>query len=357
MDPEVPVPPHAKGIDRMRAPLLVLAFSMLSSVPAFAEPRIEPSAPGSNFYIALEPMFLQTQSRTGGRVTLTLNDSGTPEVDQSLLGADGIDDEAYAPRILLGWKWNHALGVSGGVQARAFDLRDDTFGPPTLAPGTTELPNFATESETNSLELYTGDLEGTLSYSRWGATVEGTYGRRAAHFRTSGEIETFGVFTTGNFVQIQFSNGSAFKGHGNVAGLAIAYRVPKYPVSVFIGRRTSRLEGESDSFGRSVGTVASSPSPPLVGAATVTRNDEDETELEIGETRYGLQADFGGDGSRFRPFARVTYEKMKWSLDGPPTGGAGFGGTIGTLTTNGFASAGLGGAEVKGWSLALGMAF
>ena len=65
----------------------------------------------------------------------------------------------------------------------------------------------------------------------------------------------------------------------------------------------------------------------------------------------------GRTGARIRPFARVTYEKVKWSLDGPPTGGAGFGGTISDLTTSGFASAGLGGAEVKGWSPSVGMVF
>lgn len=81
------------------------------------------------------------------------------------------------------------------------------------------------------------------------------------------------------------------------------------------------------------------------------------TDLIMGETRYGVQADLGRAGSRFRSFARLTFERMEWNLDGPPTGRAGFGGTIGNLTTSGFASAGLGGARLEGWSLALGTAF
>lgn len=87
------------------------------------------------------------------------------------------------------------------------------------------------------------------------------------------------------------------------------------------------------------------------------RDNERRTEMFIGETRYGLQADFGAPGARFKSFARLTYERMNWELDGPPTGGAGFGGTLNDLTTNGFTTAGLGGVEMEGWSLSVGMAF
>ena len=103
------------------------------------------------------------------------------------------------------------------------------------------------------------------------------------------------------------------------------------PVSVFFGRRRSTLEGDSDSFGRVVGTAASSPNP--------TRNIVTQTDLEMGENRYGIQADFGAPGTRFRSYARLAYETMKWELSGPPTGGAGFGGTVGNLQVNSFTSA------------------
>ncbi|NOT33006.1 MAG: hypothetical protein HOP12_02425 [Candidatus Eisenbacteria bacterium] len=202
--------------------------------------------------------------------------------------------------------------MSGGVQARFFDLKDLETGPAKQVPGTVEQTNFATDSESNTLELYSGEF--ALAYSRWGVSLEGTVGKRTARFRSDGEIESFGVFTTGNFVQLQFSNGSAFEGSGNIEGYTLSYRVPQVPVSVFVGRRYSKLDGMTDSFGRSVGSVA----------------------------------DFGAPSARFRSFARLAYEKMKWEIAGPPTGGAGFAGTIGTLTTSGFASAGIGRAEVDG---------
>ncbi len=157
--------------------------------------------------MSLEPAYLQTVSRTGGRVTLSLDDTDTPGTDLAMLGATGVDHHAHAPRVLFGWRWNTANGFSVGGQARFMDLEDATAGRASLVPGTTPLPNFATTSETNSLELYTGDLEA-----------------------------------------------------------ALAYRVPQVPVSVFVGRRISTLEGESDSFGRVVGIVVSSARPTRASA-------------------------------------------------------------------------------------------
>ena len=180
---------------------------------------------------------------------------------------------------------------------------------------------------------------------------------RSADFTTDASTEIFGVFTTGNFVNLRLSNGSAFEGQGPVVGWSFSYKVPRFPVSFFYGERTGDIEGESDSFGRVVGTVASSPSAPLVGAATVTRNNNPNTDLEFDEMRYGVQADFGAADARVRSFARLAYERMDWTLKGPPTGGAGFGGTIGDLTTNSFSSAGLGGVTSKGWAFALGSTF
>lgn len=107
-----------------------------------------------------------------------------------------------------------------------------------LTPGTTPLPNFATTSATSHLELYTCDLEAAATYSRWGFTLEGTYGTRSARFESDGEIEVFGVFTSGHYVELQFSNGSAFEGDGHVKGYTLSYRVPQAPVNVFVGPPT-----------------------------------------------------------------------------------------------------------------------
>jgi hypothetical protein len=102
--------------------------------------------------------------------------------------------------------------------------------------------------------------------------------------------------------------------------------------------------------------VASSPSAPLVGAATVTRADAD-AELDIFEYQTGLQVDAALKRIPVNAFFRVAFEYQNWDIDAPPTGGAGFGGTIGEVTTNSFASAGIGHAWLYGVSLATGFTY
>lgn len=344
---------------RLRPPSLLLAASALFAlcVPAAADPSAGVSRPSVGFFADLEPAYFQTHARSGGKINLRLDDSDTPGTDLSLTGGDGIDHQAHAPRVRFGGRVHLPHGFSVGGQARFMDLKDATTGLAPLTPGTTPLQNFATTSETNDLELYTGDVEAVVAYTRWGLTVEGTWGTRSGRFRSESEIEVFGVFTSGNFVQLQFSNGSAFEGDGQVKGYSVSYRVPRVPVSLFAGRRYAELDGETDSFGRVVGTVASSPSAPLVGAATVRRDNARHSTMITGETRLGLQAELGSPGGRVRSFARLSYERLEFLIDGPPTGGAGFGGTLNDLTTNGFSSAGLGDAWVDGWSLAVGVGF
>ena len=111
--------------------------------------------------------------------------------------------------------------------------------------------------------------------------------------------------------------------------------------------------GHTDSFGRAAGAVASSPSAPLVGAATVTRNNADGG-LVIWELQTGLQCELKLRRYPATAFFRVAFEYQNWNTIGPPTGGAGFGGTIGTLTTNSFSSARLGDTELVGGTVATG---
>jgi hypothetical protein len=113
------------------------------------------------------------------------------------------------------------------------------------------------------------------------------------------------------------------------------------------------LWGRTDSFGSAAGTVASSPSAPLVGAATVTRNNA-QSDLEILEAQIGVQWEFELRYFPATAFFRTAFEYQNWNITGPPTGGAGFGGTIGDLTTNSFASANLGDTHLKGASFATG---
>ena len=184
--------------------------------------------------------------------------------------------------------------------------------------------------------------------------IDGSFGARHANISSRSDFLAFGVFTTGNFINLTLQDGFYFNGDGGTGAINLRRQLGDSPFTFFSSFRGSYLGGHSTSFGRSDGTVASSPSAPLVGAATVTRADAD-AELDIWEYQVGLQMDFP---LRFVPanaFFRTALEYQKWDVDGPPTGGAGFGGTIGELTTNSFASAGIGGANLVG--LALGAGF
>lgn len=114
------------------------------------------------------------------------------------------------------------------------------------------------------------------------------------------------------------------------------------------------MAGHTNSFGRSAGAVASSPSAPLVGAATVRRNTAN-SELYMEEIQVGLEWNYALSSLPAMFFVRGGYEFQNWDISGPPTGGAGFGGTIGEITTNSFASAGLGSMQLNGISFATGL--
>lgn len=109
-------------------------------------------------------------------------------------------------------------------------------------------------------------------------------------------------------------------------------------LGIFFGSRASQWWGKPDSLSRSAGTVASTASAPLVGAATVTRNNAIASQT-IAELQIGVQYEVAIAETPLLFFLRTGYEYQHWVTDGPPTGGTGFGGTIGSLTTNSFVSA------------------
>lgn len=82
------------------------------------------------------------------------------------------------------------------------------------------------------------------------------------------------------------------------------------------------------------GMVISPPSSPLVGAATVTRRFDLE---QILGSSVGVGAEFKASDNFF---VRGEYLRDTYVWNHAPIGGAGFGGTIGNLTTNSFASSG-----------------
>ena len=98
---------------------------------------------------------------------------------------------------------------------------------------------------------------------------------------------------------------------------------------VAIGRSPDYFSASASGF------IASSPSAPLVGAATVSRGD-------LEQTLYGYSIGGGLEAKLSRHFRlRTEYIYDDYgSFETKPIGGAGFGGTIGNLTTNSFVSTG-----------------
>ena len=322
------------------------------------DPAIDPvafharthSARNPYFYVSAEAMFLHVNADTGGRITASFDSSGTVGREISFTTGTGVDDGyAFAPRFVLG----RQLSDNWGIAARYFQLEDTTTGFPRLTPGTTPQPTFGTYTETDTLQMYSIDLEAVRCFQPGKTKIDATFGSRNAAIDVDSLFHAFGVITTGNFANLNLSNGCAFDGTGITSSLNFRRQWGDLPVYFFLGGRGSKLWGHSDSFGRAAGAIASSPSAPLVGAATVTRNNA-EADLVILEANVGVQLEFALRHLPATAFLRVAFEYQDWDINGPPTGGAGFGGTIGDLTTSSFSSAGLGDTELTGASVATG---
>ena len=204
------------------------------------------------------------------------------------------------------------------------------------------------------MEAWNTDVEAVRTAEFWGWKLDGFVGGRHAHFATDSDLLAFGTFTTGNFVNLTLQNSCAFNGTGVTYGGSLRRKIGPTPLYAFGSVRGSYLDGHSNSLGRSAGSIADSPNPPLVGAATVTRNNA-ESQLSIFEFQAGLEFEWPLQGLPVNFFFRTAYEYQNWVIDGPPTGGAGFSGTIGELTTNSFASAGLGGMTLSGFAIGTGL--
>ncbi len=306
------------------------------------------------FFAGTEITFMNVDATTGGTITASFSDTTAPGVSTfATVDGNGVNDVfAYAPRFWVGRQFGERWGIVG----RFWNLEtSDQNTPPAPNPNIPNTgTNFATIFETDRAQLQTVDLELVRSFQPGKWKIDGSFGARHANISSRSDFLAFGVFTTGNFINLTLQDGFYFNGDGGTGAINLRRQLGDSPFMFFSSFRGSYLGGHTTSFGRSDGTVASSPSAPLVGAATVTRADA-EAELDIWEYQVGLQMDFP---LRFVPanaFFRTALEYQKWDVDGPPTGGAGFGGTIGELTTNSFASAGIGGANLVG--LALGAGF
>lgn len=308
---------------------------------------------GTFWFAGMETTLMNVNARSGGIITASFSDTTAPGVSTfATVDGNGVSDTfAYGPRIWAGRQFGERWALVG----RFWNLEtSDVNSPPAANPNIPNTgSNFATIFETDRAHFRTADIELVRSFQPGKWKIDGSLGARHAHIGVRSDFLAFGVFTTGNFVNLTLQNGFNFDGEGATSAITLRRQIGNSPLSFFSSFRGSYLGGHTDSFGRSDGTVASSPSAPLVGAATVTRANAD-AELDIMEYQVGLQLDFP---LRFIPanaFFRTAFEYQNWDIDAPPTGGAGFGGTIGEITTNSFASAGIGAAHLTGLVLGTG---
>lgn len=306
-----------------------------------------------HWFGGVEATFLNIIARTGGLITLSFNDNTTVGTEIAFRDGNGLEDVVgFAPRIWVG----RQIGEKWGVAGRFWSLNQTYAARPDLVPGTTPLPTFGTYVGNDKVHLHNVSVEAIRSFRHRAWKIDGILGVCQANIEVESAIHAFGVITTGNFVNVNLSNGCNFDGAGLVGGLTARRQIGDSPISFYFSGRASHLWGTSDSFGRSAGAVADSPSAPLVGAATVTRNNA-VAELDIAEIQLGAQWDHELRRLPMNAFFRVAYEFQYWDIEGPPTGGAGFGGAIGNLTTNSFSSAGLGRATLNGASIGAGFSW
>jgi hypothetical protein len=312
---------------------------------------------GCGFWFAgTEFTALNINARSGGIITASFSDTTAPGVSTfATRDGNGLNDVfGYGPRIWGGRQFGDNWAIVGRFWTTEANQTNSPPAPNPAIPNTGS--NFATIFERDNAQFRTADLELVRVFKPGKWKIDGSFGVRHAHIGVRSDFLAFGVFTTGNFVNLTLQNGFYFDGEGGTSAINIRRQIGDSPFSLFGGFRGSYLGGHTTSFGRSDGTVASSPSAPLVGAATVTRADAD-AELDIFEYQVGMQVDAALQRIPVNAFFRVAFEYQNWDIDAPPTGGAGFGGTIGEITTNSFASAGIGHAYLYGIALATGFTY
>ncbi|QDU29778.1 hypothetical protein ETAA8_48930 [Anatilimnocola aggregata] len=311
-----------------------------------------PASPVTEFYAGTEFFFASAQARTGGRITVSFSDTTAPGVATlAFADGDGHVDFGVAPRVWIGRHLNEAWGI----RATYFSFSDSEEKVPEINPAIPAVgTNFSTNYQVTQLDMRALDLD--LIYSAYindNWKLDTFVGARYSSVDIDALHHSFGVFTTGNFVNLLLANGSAFDGAGTSLGFSSRHRLNGSNLSFIWSGRGSHLWGHYDAFNRAAGTVASSPSAPLVGAET-QRIDNAPGTLDIIETQLGLQYEFQVVELPINCFFRTSFEFQRWNMAGPAPTPTGFGGTIGELTTNSNAAGGPGGATLVGLSLATG---
>ncbi|WP_254510918.1 Lpg1974 family pore-forming outer membrane protein [Anatilimnocola floriformis] len=309
--------------------------------------------PTAYWYSGAEFLFLNVNADSGGQITVSFSDTTAPGVATTAFrDGEGVADYAAAPRFWLGRQLNENWGLRGSYfSASASESRTPHLNPAIPTTGT----NFGTYTAWGNAQLTAVDLDVVRSFymsDDW--KLDAFAGARYGSFDVSSGIDSFGVFTTGNFVNLNLQNNCQFDGAGASLGFSSRNRLWGSNLYLLWSGRGSMLFGRSDMVARSAGTVASSPSAPLVGAANDDLDRNVPSTLDIIESQLGLQYEFRLLEMPYNCFVRCAFEFQHWNVNNQENRGAGFGGTIGELTTNSFASGGPGNATLLGLSLATG---
>ena len=159
------------------------------------------------WYAGVEALFMGIDADTGGRITMSFDDSTTAGTEISIADGQGLNNFGFAPRITLGRQLSDNWAVAG----RYFTLASADSRFPHLAPGTTPLPTFGTYLSKDDARLYAIDLEAIRSAYVGKTKINASIGARHASVDVDSEVFAFGVITTGNFVNLNLSNGCAIR--------------------------------------------------------------------------------------------------------------------------------------------------
>lgn len=303
------------------------------------------------WFAGSELSYLKFDATTGGVITLSFDDAGTPDLDARIDPIRGMDDYTFTPRVWAG----RQLCEKWSVVGRYWSLSQYDQRPPEY---THRLPHFAFVREEGMAEVYTVDLEAVRSFrseSPW--EVDLSLGARYGTLFVHNNIFAGGAVFTDHFMNVTLENTFRFEGTGGVGGLSARRRIGRSNASLILGARGSVLRGETNSNARSLGSAFAAPASSSQSGASISRNDAQNTQANIIEVQAGLQFDYALKVIPANAFIRTTLEYQNWNIEGPPTGGSGFISTVGDLSVNGFTTVGIGDIEMVGVGFAAGISY
>jgi hypothetical protein len=292
---------------------------------------------------------LSVNAHSGGRASLTLDDSNTAGTDLRLAGADALNDSGYAPRVWLGCHITNCWSLVG----RYWHLDDSGEDRPAAPPGAINLANLLRLSGDSRVEAYAADLEVDREFG-WGCwKVDSIVGARHALLDVNSHLSTSGVFTSSNSAQLDLSDGSGFEGTGITYAILVRRQIGNSHANFFCGARGSNMDGRSDSSGRAA--VAISAGGASFSDSISSSRHDGNASLTIGELQAGLEYDIPLTCVPADAFFRVAYEFQDWNIDGRSAAGLNTSGSAGPVTLSASASPGIGDMQLNGVTFATGL--